>query len=273
MKKNPFSLQDKVIVVTGAMGLIGKEICDAFCEAGGSVVVTDIREEGQCVAYAKELEKRYGVPCLGIHADITNDEGVTRLFDTLIKTFGHVDVLVNNAAIDAKFDDRVVEVSGVPFEKFPIEVWQRSLDVNMTGLLRVTQQAVIHMMKRKSGNIINVSSTYGLVAPDQRLYRDPEKKFIPKPVDYVATKSAIPNFTRYLATYYGQEGIRANTIVPHGIVTNHDARFQNRFSERSPLGRMCRVEELRGPFVFLASESSSYMTGSLLVVDGGWTAW
>lgn len=273
MSKNLFSLEGKVIVVTGALGLIGKEICDAFCEAGGSVVIADVKDGELCVAHAKELEKHHGTQCLGIHVDITSDEMVGRLFDEIIKVFGRVDVLVNNAAIDAKFDDRVVEVSGMPFEQFPIELWERSLAVNMTGLLRVTQQAVPHMLQRKSGNIVNVASTYALVAPDQRLYLDPEKTFIPKPVDYVATKSMVPNFTRYLATYYGHEGIRANVIVPHGVVTNHDARFQQRFAERSPLGRMCRVEELRGPFVFLASDASSYMTGSMLVVDGGWTAW
>lgn len=266
-------MEGKVIVVTGALGLIGTEICDAFCEAGASVVLADIKDADECLAYASELEKRHGVHCLGVRVDITKQKIVTQLFERVMQAFGRLDVLVNNAAIDAKFDDRVGEVPEMPFERFPVEVWQRSLEVNVTGLFLVTQQAIVHMKSQKRGNIINVASTYALVAPDQRLYLEPEKTFIPKPVDYVATKSMIPNFTRYLATYYGHEGIRANVIVPHGVVTNHDVRFQQRFAERSPLGRMCRVEELRGPFVFLASDASSYMTGSMLVVDGGWTAW
>jgi NAD(P)-dependent dehydrogenase (short-subunit alcohol dehydrogenase family) len=155
-----------------------------------------------------------------------------------------------------------------------MELWDRSVAVNCTGLVRVTQAAVRRMLARKAGNIVNVASTYSLVAPNHDLYRYPgEERQSFKPVDYVGTKSMVPNFTRYLATLYAKDGIRANCVVPHGVDNRHPEKFHRNFSRFSPLGRMCRVEELRGPFVFLASDASSYMTGSTLVVDGGWTAW
>ncbi len=129
------------------------------------------------------------------------------------------------------------------------------------------------MLQQKAGNIINVASTYSLVAPNQSLYDFGDGDFSYKPVDYVLSKSFIPNFTRYLATLYAKENIRCNAIVPHGIEQGHDQKFIHNFSKLSPLGRMCDKDELTGPFTFLASDASSYMTGSLLVVDGGWTAW
>ena len=144
----------------------------------------------------------------------------------------------------------------------------------MTGLLRITQAAVRLMLAQGQGNIINVASTYSLVAPNQALYRYPDQEGqMYKPVDYVGTKSFVPNFSRYLATLYAGDGIRANTIVPHGVDNEHDDAFERNFARYSPSGRMCNVSELRGPFVFLASEASSYMTGSTLVIDGGWTSW
>ena len=129
------------------------------------------------------------------------------------------------------------------------------------------------MLKQKKGNIINVASTYSLVAPNQSLYDFGEGISNFKPVDYIASKSFIPNFTRYLATFYSKEGIRCNAIVPHGIYNNHSNEFLKNWSKLSPIGRMCNREELNGPFTFLASEASSYMTGSILNVDGGWTSW
>jgi NAD(P)-dependent dehydrogenase (short-subunit alcohol dehydrogenase family) len=147
------------------------------------------------------------------------------------------------------------------------DAWRRASQV-------VCQSAVRVMLSQQSGNIINVASTYSLVAPNQDLYRYPGNAIQTyKPVDYVGTKSMVPNFTRYLATLYGREGIRANCIVPHGVSNDHPREFRENFARMSPVGRMCEASELRGPFVFLASNSSSYMTGSTLVVDGGWTAW
>jgi len=272
-----FSLRGKVILVTGAAGLIGREICSAFVEHGARVALTDLGPEERLARQARGLAKKYpNAPSpLALAADVTDDASVRELFARLAKaTKGRLDVLVNLAAIDAKFDDKMAAVEPSRFENFPLEMWEKSVAVNCTGLLRVTQAAVRLMLPRRAGHIINVASTYSLVAPNQELYRFPgERRQKFKPVDYIATKSMTPNFTRYLATLYARDGLRANCIVPHGVDNRHPKKFRDNFARLSPLGRMCAPAELRGPFVFLASEAASYMTGSTLVVDGGWTAW
>jgi NAD(P)-dependent dehydrogenase (short-subunit alcohol dehydrogenase family) len=269
-----FDLTGKNIIVTGAYGLIGKEICDAFASAGANVIITDIVEEKVLKNYAEKLTKKYGTNNMGLFLDITDSKSVESGVKNIIKQYGDIDVLVNNAAIDAKFDKNVVDINPTRFENYPIDKLENSLGVNVIGLVKITKEVARNMLKNKKGNIINVTSTYAIVAPDQRLYKEPgENNQTYKPADYIITKSFIPGFSRYLASLYAADGIRVNTIVPHGIFNNHDEGFLQRFSERSPLGRMCRLDELRGPFIFLASDSSSYMTGSLLIIDGGWSIW
>ncbi len=274
MNEPEFSLQGKVILVTGAGGLIGQEVCDAYAAYGATVIAID----NQADALDRQIEtlkRRYpGQDLCAMAADVTSDESVTNIFQRIQVKHQKLDVLVNLAAIDAKFDEGQKEINLSRFEHYPLELWERSVAVNATGLIRVTQHAVRLMLPSCSGNIINVASTYSLVAPNQSLYKtDAEAPPIFKPIDYVGTKSMVPNFSRYLATFYARDGIRCNTVVPHGVFNQHSKAFQENFSKMSPLGRMCELKEIRGPFVFLASNASSYMTGSTLVVDGGWTAW
>ena len=275
MKATEFSLEGKVILITGAAGLIGTEIADAYAAYGASLMITDQRSAEELSSRADELRRLHpGSDVVGLPADVTSDDSVNALFDEVDHRFGRLDVLVNLAAIDAKLDHRAGELDPSRFENYPLEAWEKSLAVNATGLIRVTQAAARRMLAQRSGNIVNVPSTYALVAPNQSLYRVPgEEHQTYKPVDYVVTKSMVPNFTRYLATLYARDGIRCNCVVPHGVANNHPEAFQANFAELCPIGRMCDVRELRGPFVFLASDASSYMTGSVLVVDGGWTAW
>jgi len=264
-----------VIVVTGAAGQIGTEVCDAFVAYGAAVVLSDVLPPQDMVTLAEKLSGRHeGSKVLGLQLDVTSQDSVEAAFAAIDERFGQLDVLVNNAAIDAKFDAGQSHVDPARFEDYPLELWERSVDVNLTGLLRVTQHAVRQMIRNGKGNIVNVASSYSLVSPNQDLYdfgSSRPRTF--KPVDYVGTKSSIPNLTRYLATLYGAENIRCNCIAPHGIDNNHEEPFRRNFSNLSPMRRLCRVDELRGPFVFLASDASSYMTGATLVIDGGWTAW
>ena len=276
MNAPEFRLDGKVILVTGAAGLIGREVCDAYAAYGARLALTDRHEQAALEAQAATLQDRYtAADVLPMQADVTSDASVAALFEAVAGRFGRLDVLVNLAAIDAKFDEDGMEaIEASRFENFPLALWEASMQVNGTGLLRVTQAAVRMMLAQQAGAVINVASTYSLVAPNQDLYRYPDQgqqSF--KPVDYVAAKSMVPNFSRYLATLYARDGIRCNTIVPHGVDNEHPQAFKDNFARLSPLGRMCRVEELRGPFVFLASDAASYMTGSTLIVDGGWTAW
>ena len=268
------TIEDKVILVTGAFGLIGKEISQAFLGQSAKVILADINE-----AMLKNLQDEFSTKFptadyLFLKLDITNEESCEEAVWACTDKFGKLDVLINNAAIDAKFDkDGSAKVNQSRFENYPVDLLRKSVDVNLIGTVIMTQSACRQMLKQGYGNIINVASTYSVVAPNQSLYDFGEgiKNF--KPIDYIASKSFIPNFTRYVATFYAKDGIRCNAIVPHGILNDHDENFLVNFSKMSPLGRMCNREELNGPFTFLASDASSYMTGSVLMVDGGWTAW
>lgn len=274
MGRGEFSLEGKTVIVSGGYGLIGKEVCDAFACYGADLVIADIQDQATLKNFAEELDSKCQGKVLPVQMDISDPTSVEQAIQTIKHNGLGFDVYVHLAAIDAKFDAAKSEVEPSSFENFPLESWQKSVDVNINGTFHIIQQIVREMLSYGGGNIITVASTYSLVAPNQSLYREKGKEHqLFKPVDYVATKSMIPNFTRYLATLYGKKGIRANCIVPHGVYNNHGAEFVENFSEMTPLSRMCRVDELRGPFVFLASEASTYMTGSTLVVDGGWTAW
>jgi len=271
---NEFSLEKKVALITGANGLIGREISDALASFSASLILIDNTESPELDNYAKNLSEKYLVKIKVFHTNITDINEIKQAIAESVLYFGKIDILINLAAIDAKFDENINDMPKTAFEDFPIDLWNKSVEVNMTGTFIITQQVAKQMLIQKSGNIINVASTYSLVSPNQNLYNfNEEDNQLFKPIDYVATKSMIPNFTRYLATFYGKKGIRVNTIVPHGVLNNASNEFIENFAKLSPLGRMCNKDELRGPFIFLASDASSYMTGSTLVVDGGWTAW
>lgn len=269
-----FEIRDKVILVTGAFGLIGKEISVSFLKQGAKVVLADVNASAMQDVHNAMSEHAGAENILVLKLDITNEQEVEEAVTKTVEHFGSLDVLINNAAIDAKFDkDNTGKVNQSRFEFYPLDLLRKSVEVNLTGTIIMTQHACRQMLKQGHGNIINVASTYSVVAPNQSLYDYGEgvKNF--KPIDYIASKSFIPNFTRYIATFYSKDNIRCNAIVPHGIYNNHEEKFLTNFSKMSPLGRMCNREELNGPFSFLASDASSYMTGSVLMVDGGWTAW
>ncbi len=274
MNEHPSTVKDIVVLITGAFGLIGRQVSNAFLQQGAKVVLADINDS-LIPSLQNELEGLFSKnDFLVIPLDITNEESTANAVAQTVAKFGKLDVLVNNAAIDAKFDkEGVSKVNQSRFENYPVALLRRSVEVNLTGTVIMTQAACRQMLKQGSGNIINVASTYSVVAPNQNLYDFGEgiKNF--KPVDYIASKSFIPNFTRYISTFYSGNNIRCNAIVPHGVYNNHDEAFLQNFSKMSPLQRMCNKEELEGPFLFLASQASSYMTGSVLMVDGGWTAW
>jgi NAD(P)-dependent dehydrogenase (short-subunit alcohol dehydrogenase family) len=268
------SIENKVVLITGAYGLIGQTIAMAFLEQGAKVALADIETGKQSDIEVKVSSLFPDSQFLLLTLDITQEKSCQEAMEAVIRKFGRLDVLINNAAVDAKFDkENSTSLNHNRFENYPSDLLRNAVDINLTGTILITQCACRQMIRQNSGNIINVASTYSVVAPNQNLYdfADGSQKF--KPVDYIASKSFIPNFTRYLSTFYARQGIRCNAIVPHGIFNNHAESFLKNFAELSPLGRMCSREELIGPFTFLASDASSYMTGSLLTVDGGWTAW
>ncbi|MFA5805056.1 MAG: SDR family oxidoreductase [Melioribacteraceae bacterium] len=264
-----FSLKNKTAIVTGALGLIGKEHCKALSEAGANVIVADI-DESKCSEFAKTLSGE----SIGVSLDVTNPDSIKNLRDKVLNHCGHIDILVNNAAINDMFEDPKAATEQSKFENYPLELWQKSIDVNLTGVFLCSQILGTEMAQQKSGSIINISSTYGITAPDQSLYikEDGTQSFY-KPPAYSATKGAVIMFTKYLAAYWGKDGVRVNTLTPGGVENNQDEFFIEKYSSKTPLGRMAKPTDYKGALIFLASDASSYMTGANLVVDGGWTCW
>jgi NAD(P)-dependent dehydrogenase (short-subunit alcohol dehydrogenase family) len=271
MTANLFSLEGKTALVTGALGLLGKHHCHALAEAGASVVAADL-DPRQAHTFAAELEEQYGHGALGVATNITDPGSVESLKVQTLRRFMGIDVLVNNAAVDDVFVAAGREE--VRFENYPLELWRRSLDVNVTGTFLCSQIIGAEMARRGQGSIINIASTYGIVAPDQSIYEKPDgsQTFFKSPA-YPTTKGAVISLTRYLATYWGRSGVRVNSLSPGGVENSQEHYFIRNYSARTPLGRMAKPTDYKGAIVFLSSDASSYMTGANLIVDGGWTAW
>jgi len=265
---NQFSLKNKTAIVTGALGLIGKKHCEALAAAGAHVVVADMNAV-QSEAFAETLGKGH----MGVGIDVTNEASLKAACDLIVAKYGSIDILVNNAAINDMFENPAMAAELSAFEKYPVDAFRKSLEVNVTGVFLCSQVFGTVMANQGSGSIINVASTYGMVGPDQSIYRNErgEQTFY-KSAAYPATKGAVINFTRFLAAYWGHKGVRVNTLSPGGVENSQDSFFVQNYSSKTLLGRMANATDYQGAVVFLASEASAYMTGANLVVDGGWTA-
>lgn len=268
-----FDLHDRVAIVTGGGGLLGSQFCRTLAEAGAAVVVLD----SNAASAAKVVDELRRDGCRGVAfgTDITQAAEVRTMVDATLTEFGRLDILVNSAAMDPKFDASALAAGVTPgsFEDYPLDQWNAALNVNLTGLFLVTQACVKPMMARGKGSIINICSTYGLNGPDQRIYFKDGKRIAFKPVYYTVTKAGVLGFTKYLAAYYAGTEIRVNALTPGGVYNDHDETFVRNYAAKTILGRMARQDEMNGALLFLAADASSYMTGGNLVVDGGWTAW
>jgi 2-deoxy-D-gluconate 3-dehydrogenase len=280
--QDKFDLSGSVAVVTGGAGLLGSEFSRTLAEAGAAVAVVDLN--AAATGPVVESLTRAGFRAQAFACDITDPAAVQKLVASVLSTFGRLDVLVNAAALDPKFDAAAMAKGGAlsspkgvtpgSFEDFPLKDWNAALNVNLTGMFLITQACVQPMIAQGTkGSIINICSTYGLNGPDQRIYIRDDKRVAYKPVYYSVTKAGVLGFTRYLAAYYAESEIRVNALTPGGVFNEHDESFVKNYSSKTILGRMARKDEMNGALLFLASEASSYMTGGNLVVDGGWTAW
>jgi len=271
-----FRLDGHVAIVTGGAGRLGTQYVQALAGAGANVAACDIAQRpSEPVQRAIDA----GAAITFHSADFTRRHDVDRIVDEIVRRQGTPTVLVNNAGLGSSPADAALE-SG-PFENYPERAWRAMLDSHLTTALAASQ-AFIAAFKRArttqpdlAGSIINVSSTYGVVSPDQSMYdyrrRDGAEYY--KPVGYSVAKAGVLNFTRWLAEYCAPFGVRVNTLVPGGVQeAGHAPEFVAEYTKRTPLGRMARDDDYNGAILFLASNASAYMTGATLVVDGGWTA-
>lgn len=252
------SLKDKVVWMAGGASKLTMYMIEALLESGASVVVASRHKQRNQEAAERLKQEGYILEVETL--DVTDQESVRNCRDVIIGRYGRIDVLINAAAL--QYTDQ--------FEKMSVEKWREALDVMLTGSFLTCQAVAQPMISRKSGNIINIGSMYGVVAADQGIYADSQ---LNSSVVYAAAKGGVISLSRYLACYLAPHNIRVNTLSPGGFHANQPETFVKNYCRRTPLGHMGYPDDIKGVIVFLASEASQYMTGQNLIIDGGWTAW
>lgn len=271
-----FIIKNKVIVITGGAGLLGKKHAEAVIDGQGIPVLLDISQE------ILETAKKYFNDLYGdcnidyFVCDITSRTDVERIKDAIITKYGHIDGLINNAANNPKVEGNAKNMKPIQFENFPISMWMDDIAVGLTGALICSQIFGSVMANQGHGVILNISSDLGIIAPDQRIYRkegiENDKQSV-KPVTYSVIKHGLLGLTKYLATYWATKGVRSNAICPGGIFNGQNDEFLKKLTNLIPIGRMADKDEYKSTVLYLISDASSYMTGSTIIVDGGRTCW
>tara|TARA_B110001454_G_scaffold219144_1_gene250382 strand:+ start:1999 stop:2820 length:822 start_codon:yes stop_codon:yes gene_type:complete len=263
-----FSLTGKTVVLTGAAGRLGSRFAHILCESGANVILVD-NDAKKNIKLKSKLFKKYNITCDTFDIDITNESSVEEMVKKIIKKFKKIDILINNA----HFVPRDHPKRDFPFEEYPLDLWNETININLRGLFLCSREIGRTMIKQNHGVIVNISSIYGIVGADQRIYG---KSRLNSPAFYATTKGGMVNLTKYLAAYWHGKNIRVNTLTLGGVFDeqlHQDKKFVNNYSKKTILGRMARKEDYDGALLFLVSDASSYVTGFNLVVDGGWTAW
>lgn len=269
-----FSLADRVAIITGGAGLLGYQHAATIASLGGRPVLLDIDAQG-LARNAERLDEAYGVEACTKVTDITDLQGVQSAAYDVQQRLGRVDILINNAARNPKVEN----TDGQDFsrlEHFPWEQWRLDLDVGLGGAFNCAKVFGSLMASQGRGVIVNIASDLGVIAPDQRLYRledrDADNQPV-KPVTYSVVKHGLIGLTKYLATYWCEQGVRCNALSPGGVFAGQNDVFLSRLTQLIPLGRMAEADEYRGAIAFLCSDASTYMNGANLVVDGGRSTW
>ncbi len=271
-----FMLSNKIAVITGGAGFLGRKHAEAIIEAGGTAVLLDISEQAVDEA-VRELSNQYSKEAVeGFKADITDRSCMEEIKQKLLDKHGHIDILINNAANNPKVEGNAKNMKNIQFENFPMEMWEDDLKVGLTGAVICTQVFGSVMAQVGRGVILNISSDLGIIAPDQRIYRKEglaEEEQTVKPVTYSVIKHGLIGLTKYTATYWAKQGVRANALCPAGVFNGQDEVFLEKLTNLVPMGRMADKDEYKSTIVYMVSDASSYMTGSIVIVDGGRTCW
>ncbi|PFZ98862.1 SDR family oxidoreductase [Bacillus wiedmannii] len=257
-----FSLKGQNAIVTGGSGYLGSAISEGLAKYGANVMIVS-RSKEKCMNLAEQLNQKYNVKCQGYALDVSDSNSINHTFEEIYNSDKKIDILINNAYFGA----------GKTIEEMTEWEWETGIDGSINNVFRVTKKALQYMLPKNKGNIINISSMYGVVSPDPSIYGD---SGFNNPPNYGAGKAAIIQFTRYLACHYGLKGIRANSISPGpfpNIKVQKNKEFILNLNKKTALGRIGNPQELQGLIVFLASNASSYVTGQNICIDGGWTSW
>ena len=265
-----FELGGQTALVTGACGILGRRFCAGLAEFGANLAVVDL-DAAACAVAAQEIEGLHGTRCRGFACDVSDWAQVSALMPAVEKELGPVSILLNNAA--SKSGN--LEDFFAPAETFKPETWRQVMGVNLEGMFNMARAFGPRMAQRGAGSIIQTASIYGVTAPDQRIYEGSNYlgRAINTPAVYSASKAGVIGLTAYLATLWGDRGVRVNSLSPGGVESGQNETFVQRYSARVPLGRMARADEMVGAVIYLASSASSYVTGQNLIVDGGLSSW
>lgn len=271
-----FTLKNDVVVITGGAGLLGVKHGEAIAEIGGIPVIVDM-DNDRAKEAVKLLNQAYNCDAKAYSVDITDEKGLTETHEKIKRDYGRSPYgLINNATIDPKFDKNSEKIPKSRLEAFPLEQWKKELDVGLTGAFLCSKIFGTEMAKEGRGAILNISSDLGIIAPDQRIYRKeglPDELQNVKPVTYSVIKHGLIGLTKYLATYWAKDGVRCNAFAPGGVFNDHPEDFVQRLTHLIPLGRMANKDEYKSAIQFLISDASSYMTGAVLIMDGGRSVW
>jgi NAD(P)-dependent dehydrogenase (short-subunit alcohol dehydrogenase family) len=270
-----FDLSNNIALVTGGAGLLGLQHCEALLEAGSKVVVLDVDQDAikKCeeIFSPKYIDRLYL-----IKTDITSEEEIISAKKSIYKKFNAFpSILINNAAIDAKYENSN-KINATRLEDFDLDQWNMEVSVGLSGAFLCSKHFGTEMAKAGKGVILNISSDLGLIAPSQFLYNDdklPKERQTVKPVTYSVIKHGLIGLTRYISTYWSRDGVRCNAMAPGGVFNDHDEKFKDELSKLIPMGRMANIDEYKATIVYMCSDASSYMNGSIISIDGGRTGW
>jgi NAD(P)-dependent dehydrogenase (short-subunit alcohol dehydrogenase family) len=275
MLEELFRLDNKIIVITGATGLLGRKHAEAIACYGGTPILLDLSQQA-VNDFANELNEKYKVGAVGFAIDITDEKAIEKNVKQLIEKFAKIDGLVNNAANNPKVEDSK-EVNFSRLENFPLNIWTNDIAVGLTGsFLCAKHYGFAISQNANGGSIVNISSDLGLIAPDQRLYKkngiDDNLQNV-KPVTYSVVKTGLIGLTRYLATYWADKDVRCNAMCPGGVKNGQPDYFLEEVNKRIPMGRMAKSYEYQGALIWMLSDASNYLNGAIIPVDGGRTVW
>lgn len=266
-----FNLKNKVAVVTGGAGIIGEQFCNGLSQFGADVAIIDTNFE-KAADLASLLSYKFGIRSTSYSCDVSNPMSVRSTINSILNDFGRIDILHNNAATKSNN----LESYFASFEDYSLDQWNQIMSVNINGMFLMAQSVGKSMVELGiKGSIIQTSSIYGIMGPDNRIYEGSHylNRSINTPAVYSVSKAAVVGLTKYLSTYWANQGIRVNTLTPGGVFSGQNKEFQDRYSSRIPLHRMANASEIVGALLYLASDASSYVTGHNLIVDGGLHVW